>query len=79
MAARMILEYFGLTYKEIKPQFISETEAVSALKDGRIAAFICTHPLKSARVMDLTNSASVKMIPINEEGFIRNSPSTPNL
>lgn len=74
MAARMILEYFGLTYKEIKPQFISETEAVSALKDGRIAAFICTHPLKSAALMDLTNSASVKMILINEEGFYKKFP-----
>jgi len=74
MAARMILEYYGLMYKDIKPQFIPETEAVSALKDGRIAAFICTHPLKSAALLDLTNSASVKMIPIADEGFYKRFP-----
>jgi len=74
MAARMILEYYGLMYKDIKPQFIPETEAVSALKDGRIAAFICTHPLKSAALLDLTNSASVKMIPIADEGFYKKFP-----
>lgn len=69
MAARMILEYYGLTYNDIKPQFIPETEAVDALKDGRITAFICTHPLKSAILLDLTNSTSVKMIPIADDGF----------
>jgi len=74
MAARMVLEYFGLTYNDIKPQFIPETEAVSALKDGKIAAFICTHPLKSAALLDLTNSAKVMMIPIAEEGFYTKFP-----
>ena len=74
MAARMILEYYGLTYKDIKPQFIPETEAVDALKDGRIAAFICTHPLKSAILLDLTNSANVKMIPISDDGFYQKFP-----
>ena len=74
MAARMILGYYGLSYKDIKPQFIPETEAVGALKDGRIAAFICTHPLKSAALMDLTNSAAVKMIPIADDGFYKKFP-----
>jgi len=74
MAARMILEYYGLTYKDIKPQFIPETEAVGALKDGKIAAFLCTHPLKSAALMDLTNSTNVKMIPIADEGFYKKFP-----
>jgi len=74
MAARMILEFYGLTYNDIKPQFIPETEAVNALKDGRIAAFICTHPLKSAILLDLTNSTNVKMIPIADEGFYEKFP-----
>jgi len=74
MAARMVLEYYGLSYKNIKPQFIPETEAVGALKDGRIAAFICTHPLKSAALMDLTNSTAVKMIQIDDAGFYAKFP-----
>lgn len=71
MCARMILEYFGLTYSDIKPQFIPESEAVSALKDGKIDAFICTHPLKSAALMDLTTSTKVKMISIRDDAFYK--------
>jgi TRAP transporter TAXI family solute receptor len=71
MAARMVLEYYGLTYKDIKPQFIPETEAVQALKDGKIDAFIATHPLKSAALVDLTTSTAVKMISIAEDDFYK--------
>ena len=74
MAARMILSYYGLTYDDIKPQFIPETEAVNALKDNRIAGFICTHPLKSAALMDLTTSAKVKMISFADEKFYQDFP-----
>ncbi len=74
MASRMILDYYGLTYDDIKPQFIPESEAVSALKDNKIAAFICTHPLKSAALMDLTNSAKVKMISFTDPAFYETFP-----
>lgn len=74
MCARMILEYYGLTYDHIKPQFIPETEAVTALQDGKIDALICTHPLKSAALMDLTTSAKVKMITIEDEQFYADFP-----
>ncbi len=74
MAARMILEYYGLTYDDIKPQFIPESEAVSALKDGKIAAFMCTHPVKSAALMDLTNSAKVRMISYDDKAFFEKFP-----
>lgn len=74
MAARMILGFYGLTYKDIKPQFIPETEAVQALKDGRIDGFMCTHPIKSAALLDLTNSMTVKMIPLNDPAFYQRFP-----
>jgi TRAP transporter TAXI family solute receptor len=69
MCARMVLDYYGLSYDDIKPQFISETEAVSALKDGRIDAFICTHPIKSAALTDLTTSVDVRMISFEDPKF----------
>ncbi len=69
MCARMVLDYYGLSYDDIKPQFISETEAVSALKDGRIDAFICTHPIKSAALTDLTTSVDVRMISFDSPEF----------
>jgi TRAP transporter TAXI family solute receptor len=74
MAARMILDYYGLSYDDIKPQFIPESEAVSALKDNKISAFICTHPLKSAALMDLTTSAKVKMISFTDPAFYEAFP-----
>lgn len=74
MAARMILGFYGLTYKDLKPQFIPETEAVQALKDGRIDGFMCTHPIKSAALLDLTNSMTVKMIPLGDAAFYAKYP-----
>lgn len=74
MCARMTLGYYGLSYNDIKPQFLPESEAVSALKDGKIDAFICTHPLRSAALMDLTTSAKVKMIPVGDDGYYKKFP-----
>ncbi|HCG63223.1 MAG TPA: hypothetical protein DEZ27_05285 [Sphaerochaeta sp.] len=74
MAARMLLNFHGITYDDIRPQFIPESEAVSALKDNKIAAFICTHPLKSAALMDLTTSIKVKMISFEDDSLYKAFP-----
>lgn len=68
MAARALLRTYGLTYRDIKPQFLPETEAVSALKDGKIDGFIATHPLKSAAMVDLTSTSNFKarMLPVSD-------------
>ncbi len=73
-AAQKILSYYGLTYKDIKAEFMSDAEMVTALKDGTLAAFIITHPLKSAALLDLTTSFKVKMIPVADEGFYKTYP-----
>lgn len=74
MAARMLLNFYGITYDDIRPQFIPESEAVTALKDNKIAAFICTHPLKSAALMDLTTSAKVRMISFDDDALYKAFP-----
>jgi TRAP transporter TAXI family solute receptor len=53
---------------------MSNTEMVAALKDGTLDAFIITHPLKSAALLDLTTSFKVKMIPVAEDGFYKKYP-----
>ena len=68
-AAETILSYYGVTYKDIRPEFMSDAEMVSALKDGTLDAFISTHPLRSAALLDLTTTFNVKMIPVAEDGF----------
>ena len=67
--AQKVLSYYGLTYKDVKAEFMSNPEMVSALKDGTLDAFIITHPLKSAALLDLTTSFKVKMIPVADNGF----------
>jgi TRAP transporter TAXI family solute receptor len=76
MAARALLKTYGLSYRDIKPQFIPETEAVSALKDGKIDGFIATHPLKSAAMVDLTSSSNFKarMLPVDNDKFYKAYP-----
>jgi len=73
-AAQKILSYYGLTYKDIKPEFMSDAEMVAALKDGTLDAFIITHPLKSAALLDLTTSYKVKMVPVADDGFYKKYP-----
>ena len=73
-AAQKILSFYGLTYKDIKPEYMSNTEMVGALKDGTLDAFIITHPLKSAALLDLTTSFKVKMVPVGDDGFYKKFP-----
>ncbi len=72
--ARMLLSYYGITYKDIKPFFLPEKEAVAALKSGTIDAMIATHPLRSAAFLDLTNTYHVKMIPVDDPGVYEKFP-----
>jgi TRAP transporter TAXI family solute receptor len=72
--AQKVLSYYGLTYNDVKAEFMSNPEMVSALKDGTLDAFIITHPLKSAALLDLTTSFKVKMIPVADDGFYQKYP-----
>ncbi len=73
-AAQKILAFYGLSYKDLKAEFMSNTEMVAALKDGTLDAFIITHPLRSAALLDLTTSFKVKMIPVGDAGFYKKHP-----
>ncbi len=72
--ARLILEHYGITYKDIKPYFLREKDAVAALKDGTIDALIATHPLKSAAFLDLTTSFNVRMISLTDDSLYKKFP-----
>lgn len=74
LAGKKILSYYGLDYKNIKPEFMDNPSMVSALKDGTLDAFIITHPLKSAALLDLTLNFKVKMIGVDDAGFYKKFP-----
>ena len=64
MAARALLSAYGLDYTTVNAQFMGESDGAAALKDGKIAAMIATHPLASAALTELTTSMKVRMIEI---------------
>jgi len=72
--ARMVLEYYGLDYKSVKPLYMTDSEMVSSLRDGALDAMICTHPLKSAALLDLTTSFKVRMLSVVDDGFYEEHP-----
>ena len=72
--ARMVLAFYGLNYNNIKPSYITDSEMVSAMRDGALDAMICTHPLKSAALLDLTTSFKVRMISVADDKFYKEHP-----
>jgi hypothetical protein len=73
-AAHTLLAHYGLSYDDVEARFMSNPEMVSALKDGSLDAFIITHPLRSAALMDLTSSFRAKLVPVAEAGFYQAHP-----
>ncbi len=64
--ARQILEAAGITYKDIKPQYLSFAESASNLKDGNIDAAFTTGGVPIAAIQDLAVSKKTIMIPVDK-------------
>lgn len=69
MMARELLALYGLSYDDVRPQFIPDAEGVEALKDGKIDAIIVTLSLNSAALLDLTSSMDTRIIQLDDELF----------
>ncbi len=64
--ARQILEAAGITYKDIKPQYLSFAESASNLKDGNIDAAFTTGGVPIAAIQDLAVSKKTIMVPVDK-------------
>jgi TRAP transporter TAXI family solute receptor len=62
--ARQILEAAGLTYNDIKPQYLSFAEAAQNLKDGNIDAAFITAGHPTAAVQDIAAQNNVKVVSV---------------
>jgi len=62
--ARQILEAFGLTYNDIKPDYLSFAEAASNMKDGHIDAAFITGGVPTSAVIDMSKTAKVTVVPV---------------
>lgn len=63
--ARQILEAAGLTYKDIRVQYLSFAESASNLKDGNIDAAFNTAGIPTAAIQDLAVSKKMVLVPID--------------
>lgn len=62
--ARQILEAFGITYNDIKPQYLSFAEAASNLKDGNVDAAFVTAGFPTAAIQDIAAQNKVILLPV---------------
>lgn len=62
--ARQILDIFGLTYADIKPQYLSFAEAANGLKDGNVDAFFLTAGAPTAAVQDIAARNEIVLLPV---------------
>lgn len=63
--ARQILAEAGITYKDIKVQYLSFGEAASALKDGNVDVGFVTAGHPPAAIQDLSTQHDVVLVPVD--------------
>ncbi len=65
--SKKILAEYGLTYRDVKPQFISATEQSQALKDKSLDAAMYTIGTPAATFVDLCTLNKMRIIPIQSD------------
>ncbi len=65
--ARQILEAAGLTYNDIKVQYLSFGESANNMKDGNIDAAFNTAGIPTAAIQDLSVSKKMVLVPVDKE------------
>ncbi|MEN6500154.1 MAG: TAXI family TRAP transporter solute-binding subunit, partial [Rectinema sp.] len=63
--ARQILEAAGLTYNDIRVQYLSFGESANNMKDGNIDAAFNTAGIPTAAIQDLSVSKKMVLVPID--------------
>lgn len=64
--ARMVLAGHGITYDDIKADFLSYAEAIEQLKNNTIDAAFVTSGLPNSAVIDLGTTKDVEIVPIQK-------------
>ena len=75
--ARQIMEIFGITYADIKPQYLSFGEAANGLKDGNIDVAFVTAGAPTAAIQDIAAQHKVSLVSVpadKAEALIKKYP-----
>ena len=65
--SQKILEEYGLSYNDMKPQFISATEQSQAMKDGTLDAAMYTIGTPASTFVDLCTLTKCRLLPIGKD------------
>jgi TRAP transporter TAXI family solute receptor len=65
--SKKILAEYGMTYKDLKPQFISATEQSQAMKDKALDAAMYTIGTPASTFVDLCTLTKCRIIPVEEK------------
>ena len=65
--ARQILEAYGITYDDIKVQYLSFSEAANALKDGNVDIAFVTAGFPTAAIQDIASQHKVVLVPVDAD------------
>ncbi len=72
--ARIILEAYGVSEKDIKADYIKPTPAIDKIKDNQLDAFFIVAGFPTGSVVELTSSVGAELVPITgpeAEGIIK--------
>jgi len=64
---RQIIDVFGLTYKDLNPQYLSFGESADKFKDNQIDAFLVVAGLPNNAIMDVSTQHNIKILGIDPE------------
>lgn len=67
--ARLMFEAHGMTYDDIRPDYLNYGEAVDQMRNGMVDAAFVTSGIPNAVVMDLGTTNDIRIIPIEGDGM----------
>ena len=66
--SRAILAAYGLTEKDIKPEYLNQAQSAEKMKDGSVDAFIQTTGYPQGTLVELATTNGIDLVPIDGEG-----------
>jgi TRAP transporter TAXI family solute receptor len=63
--ARIILEAYGISEKDIKPEYIKPTPATDKIKDNQLDAFFIVAGYPTGSIVELASSVGAELVPIS--------------
>lgn len=78
ISAQRVLEAYGMTYDDIKEDFLSFDEGVEGIFNGNIDAVVISSGLPNAGVLELETSEEITIVEIDEEKVLEMQEKYPS-